>query len=80
MGRQIIGNIDVGIASARVVERENEQKLRLPFGDIDSLLHDFRRQEGDRLLQFVLDLNLRNVGIGAGSEGRADVDAARARA
>ena len=52
------------------------RKLLARLGDADALLLDDLRQQRHGLLQLVLRLHLRDVGIGAAGEGQRDGDVA----
>jgi hypothetical protein len=69
-----VGDIDIVVAAADIIDRDDENEVRLGFGDSDALLLHFGGQDRHRLLQFVLDLDLGDVGIGAGIEGGGDGD------
>ena len=67
LARQKVGDVDIVVASAVVIERDDQQEADVcDFATVDALLLHFLRQERDRLLHFVLHLDLRDVGIGAG--------------
>src|SRR3546814_13188097 len=64
----------------RVIDADEQQRLRLGLGDAHALLLHLLRQARDRRLDLVLDLHLRAVGAGAFHEDRGDIRApARAR-
>ncbi len=55
----------------------DHQKAATGFLDANPLLLNFLRQEWSGELQFVLHLNLRDIGVGTGLEGQRDGDAPR---
>src|SRR3546814_1721633 len=66
--------------SSDVCSSDLQQRIRIGLGDAHALLLHLLRQARDRRLDLVLDLHLRDVGVGAFHEDRGDIRApARAR-
>jgi hypothetical protein len=69
---EIVRDVLVGHLVGLVIDADDEQVVRVGLADDEALLLDLLRQAADRLLDLVLDLDLRDVGIGALGEGHGD--------
>ncbi len=72
LGCHEVGDIDIVVAVAVVINRHDQDEIGKRFGDSDTLLLHLGGQLRDRLLHLVLHLHLGDVGIGAGRESRGD--------
>ena len=76
-GDHVVAKIEIVQAAVGGDQTDNHQEGRIRFVDLDPFLLHLLRQQGDGLLQLVLDLHLGDIGIGAGIEGQGDGDVAR---
>ena len=67
-----IGHVVVVGAIALVIDADDQQEVRTRLGDDEALLLHLLGQAGEGLLNLVLHLHLRDVGIGALGEGGRD--------
>ena len=70
--RNKVGNVDIVVAVAFVVNRDDQDVVGRRLGDGDALLLHLGRQLRNCLLHLVLNLHLGDVGICAGREGGSD--------
>ena len=76
---KIVGDVLVGELVGLVIDADDQEVVRVRFADDEALLLDLLRQAGEGLLDLVLDLDLRNVGIGALLERHRDIHRAARR-
>ena len=80
IGCEPVGNVDVRALVGFVIDADDHQEVGRALGHRHALLLHLLRQSRDRLLDLVLDLDLRDVGIDALVEHGGDRDLpARAR-
>ena len=73
---QVVGDVGAGRPVRLVVDRHDQQEVRIRLRDHQPLLLHRLRQPRQRLLHLVLHLHLRDVGVGALVEGERDRGAA----
>ena len=69
---QIVGDVAAGRLVGLVVQRDDQQEVAVRLGHGDALRGDRGRQPRGGLLNLVLNLDLRDVGIGPLDEGDGD--------
>src|SRR4029078_7717222 len=74
VARQPVGYVEVGALVGLVEDRGDEQQVRRALADPDPLLLNLRREPGNRRLDRILDLDLRDVRVDAFLENDADRD------
>ena len=79
LGHHHVGEVVLVVRAVGRIKAGDEREIGRRFLDPDALALNFLRQERERRLDLVLDLDLRGVGIGALLEGQGDGDLARRR-
>ncbi|MOA04987.1 hypothetical protein D3C78_1245650 [compost metagenome] len=72
VGHDVVGQVVLGHAAVARNHADHQQEVFHCLGHADALLLHFLRQQRGSQVQFVLDLDLRGIGVGTLFEGRGD--------